>query len=137
MSKNIYFVQGIPTSYCMPDLFVFATKKEAESVYKKIVNFYNKYDFDHSYEIKEVDITNLNIKDNKLYCVVGAITPLETETWIFDTKETADAKEKELWEDPNRFVDAQFYIKEINLNNLDTITSMKEWFKEQKEFYAE
>lgn len=135
--NTLYFLQGIPTSYAQPHLFVFATKKKAESAKEKIDNFYDSMYFDQVYEIKEVDITNLNIKDNKLYCVVGAITPLETETWIFDTKEAADAKEKELWEDPDRFEDAQFYVTEIDLNNLETMASIKEWLKEEKEFYAE
>lgn len=135
--NTLYFVQGIPTSYAQPNLFVFATKKKAESAKEKIDNFYDSMYFDQVYEIKEVDITNLNIKDNKLYCVVGAVTPLETQTWIFDTKTEAEKKENELWNDPNRFNDAQFYTTEIDLNNLNTIKSIRDFIKEQKEYYED
>jgi len=134
---NLYFVQGIPTSYAMPDLFVFSNKRKAESAKKIIEDFYDSMCFDQVYEIKEVDITNLNIKDNKLYCVVGAVTPLETQTWIFDTKTEAEKKENELWDDPNRFNDAQFYTTEIDLNNLNTIKSIRDFIKEQKEYYED
>jgi len=135
--NDLYFVQGIPTSYASPDLFVFSTERKAESAKKIIEDFYDSMCFDHEYEIKKVDITQLNIKDQKLYCVVGAVTPLETQTWIFDTKTKAEAKENELWNDPDRFNDAQFYITEIDLNNLDTIKSIKDFIKEQKEYYED
>lgn len=135
--NTLYFVQGIPTSYATPDLFVFGTKAEAEKGKKEICDFYDNMSFDYEYELKEVDITNLNIKDNVLYCVVGAVTPREIQTWIFDTKDAAETKEQELWDDPDRFNDATFYTTEIYLDNLETITIIKEYLDEQKEYYEE
>lgn len=135
--NTLYFVQGIPTSYATPDLFVFGTKAEAEKGKKEICDFYNDMLFDYEYELKEVDITNLNIKDNMLYCVVGAVTPREVQTWMFDTKEAAEAKEQELWDDPDRFNDAMFYTTEIYLDNLETIVTIKEYLNEEKEYYEE
>jgi hypothetical protein len=93
--------------------------------------------FDYEYELKEVDITNLNVKDNMLYCVVGGVTPRITQTWIFDTKEAAKTKEQELWNDPDRFNDATFYTTEIYLDNLETVATIKEYLDEQKEYYDE
>ena len=78
MSNTIYFVQGIPTAYAQPHLFVFVNKKEAEEAKTMICDFYADMWFDYEYELKEVDITNLNIKDDTIYCVIGAVTPLET-----------------------------------------------------------
>lgn len=135
--NTLYFVQGIPTSYATPDLFVFGTKAEAKKGKKEICDFYNNMLFDYEYELKEVDITNLNIKDNMLYCVVGAVTPREVQTWMFDTKEAAKAKEQELWDDPDRFNDAMFYTTEIYLDNLETIVTIKEYLNEEKEYYEE
>lgn len=134
---NLYFIQGVPTSYAVPDLFVFGNKRKAESSKKIIEDFYDSMQFDHEYELKEVNITQFNIKDQKLYCVVGAVTPLETQTWIFDTKKEAEKKENELWNDPDRFDDAQFYTTEIDLNNLNTIKSIRDFIKEQKEYYED
>lgn len=133
--NTLYFVQGIPTSYATPDLFVFGTKAEAEKGKKEICDFYDDMSFDYEYELKEVDITNLNIKDNMLYCVVGAVTPREIQTWIFDTKDAAETKEQELWNDPDRFNDATFYTTEIYLDNLETAVTIKEYLDEQKEYY--
>ena len=135
--NTLYFVQGIPTSYATPDLFVFGTKTEAEKGKKEICDFYDNMSFDYEYELKEVDITNLNIKDNVLYCVVGAVTPREIQTWIFDTKDAAETKEQELWDDPDRFNDATFYTTEIYLDNLETVVTIKEYLNEQKEYYEE
>ena len=135
--NTLYFVQGIPTSYATPDLFVFGTKTEAEKGKKEICDFYDNMSFDYEYELKEVDITNLNIKDNMLYCVVGAVTPRITQTWIFDTKDAAETKEQELWDDPDRFNDATFYTTEIDLDNLETAVTIKEYLDEQKEYYEE
>ena len=135
--NTLYFVQGIPTSYATPDLFVFGTKAEAEKSKKEICDFYDNMSFDYEYELKEVDITNLNIKDNMLYCVVGAVTPREIQTWIFNTKDAAETKEQELWDDPDRFNDATFYTTEIYLDNLETVATIKEYLDEQKEYYEE
>lgn len=135
--NTLYFVQGIPTSYATPDLFVFGTKAEAEKGKKEICDFYDNMSFDYEYELKEIDITNLNIKDNVLYCVVGAVTPREIQTWIFDTKDAAETKEQELWDDPDRFNDATFYTTEIYLDNLETVVTIKEYLDEQKEYYEE
>lgn len=135
--NTLYFVQGIPTSYATPDLFVFGTKAEAEKGKKEICDFYDNMLFDYEYELKKVDITNLNVKNNILYCVVGAVTPREIQTWLFDTKDAAETKEQELWNDPNRFNDAMFYTTEIYLDNLETVVTIKEYLDEQKEYYEE
>ena len=135
--NTLYFVQGIPTSYATPDLFVFGTKTKAEKAKTMICNFYDDMSFDYEYELKEVDITNLNIKNNMLYCVVGAVTPREIQTWMFDSKDVAETKEQELWNDPDRFNDATFYTTEIYLDNLKTVTTIKEYLDEQKEYYEE
>lgn len=134
--NTLYFIHGVRTIYTIPDLFVFKTKNKAEKAKTKICDFYSDMGFDYEYELKEVDITNLNIKDDMIYCVVGLIERYETQTWVFDTKAEADAKEKELQNDPNCSVEAIFYISEINIRDgLDTMASVKEFIKEEKEFY--